>query len=614
MNYENDELNAPVWDVLGNNDVIEELSNTFANLNNESTHDTAFPVEECWRDENSVSNSSTERHIAGELLSSLAPKEELLQPLTVTNNFSSPTRNDPLFSDNHQNPLILRNSPSPVTMDLASSVVGRRKMNKLFSTQRMRRQPLTKEQEKELIVDPLAKDDTDEFIDEPLEENDKQDMIMDVFQNIDAPLFTLSPRNTDQIKNINNENPKAKSKTHFNKFKIDVSDPVKVGDITSAYIQYTVSTKSELLDPCESIVQRRYRDFRWLYRQLQSNNWGIIIPPPPEKQTVGRFNQDFVENRRFQMQSMLTKISEHSILQNDSDFIMFLTSVNFGEDSKSREQVSRSQASHDSNDISEIHISEIELLGSEDAEVVIKNGGLDNELNSGFMGLSFSTTPKYTESDSFFTEQRQQTEALEEQLKQLYKSLELVDIQRNDLISITEEFANSIESLAQLEVSKKISESLLNFSEVHMRIKESMERACLQDSLTLGVMINEYMRLLGSVKAILNQRMKLGNFLVILETQLSKKQKQFEKVTRNIISQTDRSSVLEQELVKIQSRLVKVKSKWQDIANIIREELNNFDRAKIVDFRNNMEIYLESSIETQKECIELWETFYQNNL
>ena len=34
-------------------------------------------------------------------------------------------------------------------------------------------------------------------------------------------------------------------------------------------------------------MNRRYRDFVWLYGQLNNNNPGIVVPPPPEKQQIG---------------------------------------------------------------------------------------------------------------------------------------------------------------------------------------------------------------------------------------------------------------------------------------------------------------------------------------
>ena len=34
-------------------------------------------------------------------------------------------------------------------------------------------------------------------------------------------------------------------------------------------------------------MNRRYRDFVWLYTALNNNNPGIVVPPPPEKQQLG---------------------------------------------------------------------------------------------------------------------------------------------------------------------------------------------------------------------------------------------------------------------------------------------------------------------------------------
>lgn len=68
------------------------------------------------------------------------------------------------------------------------------------------------------------------------------------------------------------------------------------------------------------------------------------------------------------------------------------------------------------------------------------------------------------------------------------------------------------------------------------------------------------------------------------------------------------------EVRSLQDRHLKIRQRWQETGDMIRRELERHDHEKMVDFRNSIEIYLESSIETQKECIELWETFYHNNL
>jgi len=71
---------------------------------------------------------------------------------------------------------------------------------------------------------------------------------------------------------------------------------------------------------------------------LHNNNPGIIVPPPPEKQAVGRFNADFVESRRQSLERMLNKTAAHPTLQHDADLKLFLESEAFNIDVKHKER------------------------------------------------------------------------------------------------------------------------------------------------------------------------------------------------------------------------------------------------------------------------------------
>lgn len=97
-------------------------------------------------------------------------------------------------------------------------------------------------------------------------------------------------------------------------------------------------TNSKAYRQPEFEVARRYKDFLWLYNQLHANNPGTIVPPPPEKQAVGRFEHDFVEGRRSALERMLNKTAQHLTLQHDSDFKIFLESESFSVDVKNRER------------------------------------------------------------------------------------------------------------------------------------------------------------------------------------------------------------------------------------------------------------------------------------
>ena len=62
------------------------------------------------------------------------------------------------------------------------------------------------------------------------------------------------------------------------------------------------------------------------------------MPPPPEKQAVGRFDTNFVESRRAALERMLNKTAAHPTLQHDGDLKLFLESEAFNVDVKHKER------------------------------------------------------------------------------------------------------------------------------------------------------------------------------------------------------------------------------------------------------------------------------------
>lgn len=97
-------------------------------------------------------------------------------------------------------------------------------------------------------------------------------------------------------------------------------------------------TTSKAYRQPEFEVKRRYRDFLWLYNTLHANCPGVVVPPPPEKQAVGRFESGFVEARRAALEKMLNKVAAHPSLQHDADLKLFLESESFNIDVKHKER------------------------------------------------------------------------------------------------------------------------------------------------------------------------------------------------------------------------------------------------------------------------------------
>ncbi|CAO2657686.1 Nn.00g038120.m01.CDS01 [Neocucurbitaria sp. VM-36] len=360
-------------------------------------------------------------------------------------------------------------------------------------------------------------------------------------------------------------------------FSIYVGDPHKVGDLTSSHTEYSVTTKttSKGYRNPEFTVSRRYRDFLWLYTQLHNNNPGVIIPPPPEKQAVGRFEADFVESRRAALERMLTKTATHPVLQHDSDLKLFLESDAFNVDIKNKER---------------------------------KDAGL-GESKGMFGSMLSGSSGKFVEHDDWFHDRRIYLDALETQLKALLKTTDTVVTQRKGLAEACGDFSASLHSLSAVELSPSLSGPLDSLSDIQIRIRELYERQAQQDVLTMGIVIDEYIRLIGSIKTAFQQRQKAYHSWHSAEQELQKRKTTQDKLLRQGRSQQDRLNQLSADVADAERRVHQARLLFDDMGRLMRNELERFEREKVEDFKSGIETYLESAVEAQKELIEIWETF-----
>ncbi|CAF3921237.1 unnamed protein product, partial [Rotaria magnacalcarata] len=95
-------------------------------------------------------------------------------------------------------------------------------------------------------------------------------------------------------------------------FSCRVEDPskgTKLGGL-KAFMEYKVHIDI----PGSRVVLRRYKQFDWLHEQLVNKFRFICIPPLPEKQIAGRFDQEFVQERRRQLELWLNRVCRHPVL------------------------------------------------------------------------------------------------------------------------------------------------------------------------------------------------------------------------------------------------------------------------------------------------------------
>lgn len=75
----------------------------------------------------------------------------------------------------------------------------------------------------------------------------------------------------------------------------------------------------------DKIISRRYKQFDWLHTQLSEKYPCIAIPPLPNKQVVGKYEDNFIEGRRRHLQKWLTHVTSHPVLSYSNTMKHFLS-------------------------------------------------------------------------------------------------------------------------------------------------------------------------------------------------------------------------------------------------------------------------------------------------
>lgn len=435
---------------------------------------------------------------------------------------------------------------------------------------------------------------------------------------------------------------------------IEISDPYKVGDITNSFIEYGITAilsrdtvlKGRSLSEDDEYertftVKRRYSDFRWLYRQLQQSHWGIIVPSPPDKSLKNIImvsDKDSVTRERKEvLLAMLLKMSSIKELQFDTDYLEFLTNIEvskFSQFYKIREQETLSYASSDSLDLSEIsRLSELKLFGFEDGlnfyneakgvevEQYLKKKILQASKrgsSSGSGGSSFTKAifgfastvmndeeegtggalPRYNEPDPFFDEAEECWDSLFIELKNLDTALKNLKESKEKSNNDLHKLATILEKLSNSNITESLNKLYESFANTQLEVSHVIKRSSDLEKIILSDYVQDQLRSLNNSTSIFNQRYKLGCILVLLEWVVSNK-----KFGKEFLEGEN--------LKKWEQRYTSAKLRWREIGVTIKKQLFTFDITRVIEFRNCIEIYVETCKEQQKELIEIWETFYK---
>lgn len=397
----------------------------------------------------------------------------------------------------------------------------------------------------------------------------------------------------DQLQDVRDREAYARLHRRDFNFSIKVGDPQRIGDPISAHTVYTVRTTTDCPHFRSSHFSslRRYRDFRWLHAALVQNNPGIIVPPVPEKVSIGRFAAELVEARRVGLETCINKIANHPLLQQDDDFRLFLESENFGADVKARDMVKGPIVTPEQKTYKSWGSV---LLGS----VVPSTSSLSSGALSAY---------SFEETDEWFNEQRVYLDSLESALKGMVKSVSALSNQRKQMVQATHDLAQVLTTLSGSSLSRSLSTCFAGLAEVKRRAIELEDMQAEADVRQLGTTMYEYERVVGSVRKAFTVRTEIWAKSARCADELRRTRARFEKYKQtNPSAAGAQFQSLLSELNEAETKALNAERLFQTVSERCKDEMERLDLERVLDFKRVVGAWLEGMIQRQEEVVEEW--------
>ncbi|KAI9100558.1 hypothetical protein DFS34DRAFT_648473 [Phlyctochytrium arcticum] len=351
-------------------------------------------------------------------------------------------------------------------------------------------------------------------------------------------------------------------------FNCSVSDPHKINQMGS-YIAYQVKTQTDCPDYSagEIVVSRRFSDFLWLYNRLVENFFGVIIPPIPGKQARGRFEDDFVQNRRAGLDTFIRKVAVHPILQTSEDLRAFLASTSFNTDKKK-------------SDVKPFgHLSE--AVGSVD-RIPAKAEDL------------VAIQAKYA--------------ACASNIRAISQSVQHWQSSHQDHACATCELGDGIQSLNHIRINGSMSARFATFIDVHNSVKDyqteqhkAISHLCLQmDFLT---------RLLTSIEVAFDGYNKGLSNCQNADNSLHKKRENLEKLKNAKSTRSDKIASATIEVEEAKNNVLVVRGTFESLTELLRSEIARCEREIGEDILFAYKRFLLEYVDLHEKIIAQWQIY-----
>ncbi|XP_049876942.1 sorting nexin-2 [Pectinophora gossypiella] len=380
---------------------------------------------------------------------------------------------------------------------------------------------------------------------------------------------------------------------------VTVTEPQKIGEGMSSYVAYRVLTKTNMpiFSKHEFAVLRRFSDFLGLHEKLTEKylRSGRIIPPAPEKSIVGTtklkmtstpstetangsspsgVQSQFVERRRAALERFLNRVAQHPVLCIDPDFRQFL---------ESEAELPKATST-------------MALSGAGMLRLFNKVGETVNKI-----------TYRMDESDPWFEERSARMEALEACLRRLYGACEALAGERRELAARTHDAARAAAALSGADPHAPLSRALSHLADLHEKIEHLRVEQSNTDFYVLTEHIKDYLGLIGAIKDVFHERVKVFQNWQHAQMQLTKRREN--KAKAELANRPEKIEQASNEIIEWESKVERGQQEFDTISRVIKKEVERWEETRIAELRTTVLRYLEDHVHHQAQSIRYWDAF-----
>ncbi len=348
------------------------------------------------------------------------------------------------------------------------------------------------------------------------------------------------------------------------------------------YTSYKVNTVVQAAVPNfpfqNASVIRRYSDFHWLFNQLSVEYPGAIVPPIPEKQAVSRFNAEFVEGRRRQLEKFLVRVSVHPELAAAECLRVFL----------SADDVAFSQAKN--------------AKDASDAATSGKGGGVMKWFNETKTAISKDLVK--SDDDDKFEEINLYITTLESQMKNVVQHTSSLVKKGKETANGLFEFGLAFTLLGQSETDA-LGGALTQMGHTADTLSVLSAEQAEKESSSFEDPMVDYIRLIASVKSALSKRHDKRVTYSTCISDLNSKQTALAKV-QGVPGKEDKVLAAEAAVKNCEETLRASETEFKMCSERVLREVERFKAEKAADMRKTVMDYINLQIEYNKRMEQVW--------